>query len=139
MKKLNRSERISIIAVGILLLSIILMIIIIPGIINDESHPNPELAVNKGIIPAIIIHLLIFISYVIIIRLNRHDGKKRKAGNVILGILLILFGFIYVTGAISFSNNENILYVSYLMFTSVLCDLTASVLIFTAVFLKYKK
>lgn len=133
MKKLRKNERISFIAAGILLLSIILMIIIIPGILNDVSHPNPELAVNKGIKPAIIIHLLIFISYVVIIGLNRRDGKKRKAGYIIIGILLILFGLIYVNGAIAFSNNENILYVSYLMFTSVLCDIIASILIFIAI------
>lgn len=130
MKKLNKHERIRIAAAGILLLSIISMIAIIPGILNDVSHPNPKLPINKGIIPAILIHLFIFISYLIIIGLNWLDGKKRKALKITLGVLLIIFGLIYLDGAIAFSNNENIIYVPYLMFTSVFCNLIASVLIF---------
>lgn len=90
------------------MLSIILMAIIIPGILNDESHPNPELPV-KAIKLAILIHLLILIGYLFIFGLNRRDGKKRKAGYVIVGILLIIFGLIYADGAVAFSNNENIL------------------------------
>ena len=129
MKNLNTKEKRSFIAAGLILLSVILMMIIIPGILNDESHPNPELAVKMGIIPAIILHLLILIVFAIIAGLNRRDGKNRKAGYIITGILLILLGLIYLDGAIAFSNNENILYVSYLMFGSVCCDLCASVLI----------
>ena len=134
MKKLGKKERISFIATGILLLSIILIIIIIiiTEILNYESHPNPELAINKGILPTIIIHLLIFISYLVIIGINRRDVKK-KTGYIIIWILLILFGLTYVNGAVAFSNNENILYLSYLMFTIVLFDIIAPRLVFKAI------
>lgn len=139
MKKLERNERILFIGAGILLLSILLMLIIIPGILNDTYHnANPTGAV-KGVKLAIIIHLLIFIGYISIMIANWHDGKKRKAGCRVIGILLILFGLIYMDGAFAFFNHKNILYVSFLMFASVLCDIIASILIFTTIILKSEK
>ena len=139
MKNLQRNERISFIAAGILLLSILLMTIVIPGVYTG-TYPNANnpLAVI-GISVAIIIHLLIFYSYISIIKQNRRDGKKRKAGYIVIGILLIIFGLIYSDGAFAFLDNKDILYVSYLMFTSVFCDLIASILTFIAIFLKPQK
>ena len=139
MKKLHSNERILIIAAGILLLSILLMIIVIPGVYTRTlpNANNPGAVI--GISLAIIIRLLILIWYISIIKKIRHDGEKRKAGYICIGIFLIIFGLIYSDGAFAFSNDENILYVSYLMFTSVLCDFIASILIFITIFLKSQK
>lgn len=139
MKKLHRNERILIVAAGSLLLSILLMIIIIPGV-NTRSLPganNPGAVI--GISLAILIRLLIFIWYVIIINKITRDGEIRKAGLIVIGILLIIFGLIYSDGAFAFLNNQNILYISYLMFASVFCDLIAAILTFISIFLKPKK
>ena len=139
MKQLQRNERILIIAASMLLLSILLMIIVIPGVYTRTlpSENNPGAVI--GISLAIIFRLIIIIWYISIIKKIRHDGEKRKTGYIVIGILLIIFGLIYSDGAFAFLDNKNILYVSYLMFTSVFCDLIASILTFIAIFLKSQK
>jgi len=139
MKKIQRKERILIIAAGMLLLSILLMIIIIPGVYTRTLPNENNLGAVIGISLAIIIRLLIIIWYILIIKKIRIDGEKRKTGYIVIGILLIIFGLIYSDGAFAFLDNKNILYVSYLMFTSVFCDLIASILTFIAIFLKLQK
>jgi len=139
MKKYQKKERILIIAAGMLLLSILLMIIIMPGVytitIPNENNPGAVI----GISVSILIRLLIIIWYISIIKKIRSDGEKRKTGYIVIGILLIIFGLIYLDGAFAFLDNKNILYVSYLMFTSVFCDLIAFILTFIAIFLKSQK
>ena len=139
MKKIQRKERILIIAAGMLLLSILLMIIIIPGVYTRTLPNENNLGAVIGISLAIIIRLLIIIWYILIIKKIRSDGEKSKTGYIVIGILLIIFGLIYSDGAFAFLDNKNILYVSYLMFTSVFCDLIASILTFIAIFLKSQK
>ena len=139
MEKVQIKERILIIATGILLISILLMIIIIPGVytktLPNENNPGAVI----GISLAILIRLLIIIWYISIIKKIRREGGKRKTGYIVIGILLIIFGLIYSDGAFAFLDNKNILYVSYLMFTSVFCDLIASTLTFIAMFFKSQK
>ena len=139
MKKLHRNERILIIAAGMLLLSILLMIIVIPGVYTRTLPNANNLGAVIGISLLIIIRLLIIIWYISLIKKIRRDGEKRKAGYIVIGILLIIFGLIYSDGAFAFLDNKDILYVSYLMFTSVFCDLIASILTFIAIFLKSQK
>lgn len=139
MKKLHRNERILIIAAGMLLLSILLMIIVIPGVYTKSLPNENNLGALIGISLAIIIRLLILIWYISIIKKIRRDGEKRKAGYIVIGILLIVFGLIYSDGAFAFLNNKNIIYVSYMMFTSVFFDIIASILTFIAFFLKSQK
>lgn len=139
MKKIQRKEMILIIAVGMLLFSILLMIVIIPGVYTRTLPNENNLGAVIGISLAIIIRLLIIIWYISKIKKIRSDGEKGKTGYMVIGILLIIFGLIYSDGAFAFLNNKNILYVSYLMFTSVFCDLFASILTFIAIFLKSQK
>lgn len=140
MKKRQRNERMLFFAAGALLLSILLMITIIPGILNDTSpNSNPKSAVI-GILIAILIHLIIFIGYIIIIRQNRRTTIRKKKGEYLgIGILLLFFGLIYMDGAFAFLSHDDILYVSILMFTSTLCDLVAGILTIIAFFLKPQK
>ena len=139
MKNLQRNERILVLAAGILLLSIILMVAVIPGILGDTSpNSNPKSAVT-GILLAMLIHLIIFIAYIKVIRNNRRNSNNRKAEYLVIGILLIFFGLIYMDGAFAFLAHENMLYVSVLMFTSVFCDLMASIISIILYFLKPQK
>ncbi|ARV05258.1 hypothetical protein BTO04_00475 [Polaribacter sp. SA4-10] len=139
MKKIQRKERFLIIATRILLLSILLMIIVIPGVYAKTLSNENNLGAVIGISLAIIIRVVIIIWYKLIIKKIRSDGEKRKTGYIVIGILLIIFGLIYLDGAFAFLDNKDILYVSYLMFTSVFCDFIATTLTFIALFLKSQK
>ena len=139
MKKIQSKERSLIIATGMLLLSVLLMIIIIPGVYTKTLPNENNLGAIIGISLAIIIRIVIIIWYMLKIKKIRSDSEKRKTGYIVIGILLIIFGLIYSDGAFAFLDNKNILYVSYLMFTSVFCDLIASILTFMAIFLKSQK
>ena len=88
---------------------------------------------------AMIIRLLIFFWYISTIKKIRRDVEKSKTSYILIGILLIIFGLIYSDGAFAFLDKKNILYLSYLMFTSVFFDLIASILTFIAAFFKSEK
>jgi len=139
MKRSQRKERILIIATGMLLLSILLMLIIIPGVFTRSLPNENNLGAVIGISLLIIIRLLIIIWYISIIKKNRRDGEKRKTAYIVIGILLIIFGLISLDGAFAFLDDKNLPYVSYLLFTSVFCDLIATILTFIAIFLKSQK
>ncbi|PXY02576.1 hypothetical protein DF185_00335 [Marinifilum breve] len=64
----------------------------------------------------------------------RGVGQINKGAYIALGLFLLVFGLIYIDGAFSFLDNKNIIYVSYLMFSSVICDLLASGLILVLAF-----
>ena len=115
MKKTQRKERVLIIATGMLLLSIFLMIIVIPGVYTRTLPNENNLGAVIGISLAIISRLIIVIWYISIIKKIRRDGEIGKIGYVIIGTLLIIFGLIYSDGAFAFLDNKNILYVSYLI------------------------
>ena len=139
MTNLQGKEKSLIIAASMLLLSILLMIIVIPGVYTKTLPNENNLVAVIGISLAIIIRLLIFIWYISIIKKIRRNGEKMKTGYIIIGILLIIFGLIYSDGAFAFLDNKNIIYVPYLMFTSVFFDIIASILTFIAIFLKSQK
>lgn len=132
----KRNERILFIAAAFLLLSIIMMIIIIPGVLNDTTPRANPIGAVTGISIALIIRLVIFLCYVIIIRRNRRVIRKNKGVYQAIGILLIVFGLIYMDGAFAFLSHDDILYVSILMFTSTLCDLVAGIMTIIVSFLK---
>lgn len=136
MKTLKRNERILSIATGFLVLSIILMVSVIPGILND-TYPsaNPKSAAT-GVALAILIRLVILILFIKFIRESRISSKNRKGEYIGIGLILLIFGFIYMDGAIAFLSHKTIPYVSILMFISVLCDFVASIMIVVLFFLK---
>jgi hypothetical protein len=135
----QKIENILKIAAGILILSIVLMIVIIPGVLGDTTPgANPSSAV-LGISLAIIFRLLLFFGYLKVNRDAKHNLGKRKAEYLVIGILLLVFGFIYMDGAFAFLDHKDIMYVSFLMFGSVLCDLVAGTLTIIAYILNPKK
>lgn len=139
MKRSQRKEGILIIATGMLLLSILLMLIIIPGVFTRSlpNENNPGAVIGMSVL--IIFRLLIIIWYISLIKKIRRDVETRNTGYIVIGILLIVFGLINSDGAFAFLNDKNLLYVSYLLFTSVFCDLVASILTFAAIFFKSQK
>lgn len=128
--------RVLIIAAGMLLLSLLLMIIVIPGVYTEtlpnKNNPGAVIAISL----AIFIRVLLIFWYGVKIKNIRNNNEKRITGHIVSGILIIILGLIYLDGAFAFLDNRNILYVSYLMFASVFCDLIASLLTFIAIFLK---
>lgn len=127
------------IAAGMVLLSVLFMIIVIPAVYTKTLRNENNINAVIGISLAILIRLLIFGWYLIIIRKINHKGEKSKTACMIIGILLFIFGIIYSDGAFAFLNNKDIIYVSYLMFTSVFFDIIASMLTIIAIFIKSQK
>lgn len=126
-------------AASVLLLSILLMIIVIPGVYSRTLPNDNNIGAVVGISLAIFFRLMILIWYFVLIKKDRHNVRKRKTSYITIGIILILLGLIYSDGAFAFLDNKNVLYISYLMFASVFCDFIASVLAFTSLFLNSKK
>ncbi len=139
MEKNQRKNKVSTIAAVIILLSILLMIVVMPGIYTRSLPNENNLGALIGISLAIIFRLILFFWYVSIIKKSKRDGKQRVSGYILIGIFLFILGVIYTDGAFAFLNKKNISYVSPLMFTSVVFDLIASVLTFIAIFIDRKK
>ncbi len=135
----RRKERVLIIAAGILLLSILLMIAVIPAVFTKTLPNEYNTVAAIAISLAMIIRLLIVSWHLVTIKKIRNGGRKKKTAYVIIGIFLIVFGLIYMDGAFAYLNNKDIQYVSYLMFASILCDFTAAILTFTAAFSSSKE
>ena len=139
MKKLQRNERILFVAAAILLFSIVLLIIVIPGFLNDaHSNAFSESAII-ALYLAIVFHIMIFLGYIISIRENRRSSDNRKGGYIGLGILLILFGLFVMDGAMAILPYKNIRYITVLMSTSTFLDFVASILTIILFFLKPQK
>lgn len=128
MKKLHASDKMLVIAAGFLLLSIILMFVIIPGILNDTTPGSfPKRAMN-GVIIQIAIHLALFLAYLKIIRDVSRGKKKRDGAYLAVAIILMFAGLIFMDGAFAYLSHEDMLFVSIAMFISILFDFIASIL-----------
>lgn len=139
MKTLQKHERLLLIAAGLLLFSILLMIGITPAIYTKSLPDMNNTGALVGMSLAVLIRLPLFIGYVLIIRRIRKHGDRRAGGYIVIGILLVVFALIYSDGAVAFLNNEDIPYVSALMFTGVFLDVAAAVLNFIAAYFRPKK
>lgn len=139
MKKFQRNERILYIAASVLLLSVILMGITIPGILQNTSPGARPKAASLAVAAAILIRLIILIGYLKIIKESKRTRKNRKGEYIGIGALLLILGLVYMDGAIAFFPDENMLLVSLLMFSSTFCDFVASLMTFVLFFLKPQK
>jgi hypothetical protein len=137
MNKAKVQRRIMITAAGLVLLSIVLMVITLPRILHDTSAgANPESAA-KAVVIVMVLHVLAIVGFLSILRVNKRDGKINKAGCIVLGVALLLLGFVVMDGASAFL--DRILFVSILLFISAFCDIVAALITFIALFLKPKK
>jgi hypothetical protein len=139
MNQSKKIENILKMATGILLLSIVLMMLTIPGFLVDIS---PGAKPQASVITTsffILIRLLILMGYIKIIRDDRRGSAKRDGACIGIGIVLIFLAFLKLNAAHSFLDYKDIIYVPVLMFIGVVCDFTASILTFIAFFLQPKK
>ena len=137
MNKAKVQRRIMIIAAGFVILSVVLLIITLPGILQDTSPgANPQSAAT-GVVIAMILRVLILFGFLNIIRVIKRDGKINKEGCIVLGVALLLLGLLLMDGAFAFIDQLH--FVSILLFISVFCDIVAALITFTALFLKPKK
>ena len=124
----KRNERILVIGACFIFLSIVLMIITIPGLLND-THPgaNPK-AAAIGAFVGIIFHLIFFSGFIISIHTNRRSSNNRKGVYIGFGVLLIIFGLFNISVASSFLPHKDILFVPILIFICSFCDFMAAIL-----------
>ena len=137
MNQIEIQRRILITVAGLVLLSVILMIIIIPIVLQDTSAGAEPKGAAIGIGVLIMLHLTVLLGFLKAIRKNKRGRPAGKGLNIVLGILLVLFGLIYMDGAFAFF--DTILFVSILMFISVFCDFVAALITFAALIIKPKK
>lgn len=132
MEKIKSIEYNLTFAVGMVLLSIFLMMVIIPVVYTKSLPDVHNTGAVIGISLAIMIRLLIFLRYRSLIKRMKQGVLIRKSNYLVIGILLLFFGLIYSDGAFAFLDNDRIPYVSVLMFSSVFCDFIAAVFTFVA-------
>ena len=137
MNQLEFQRRFLITVAGLVLLSILLMIITIPGVLQDTSAGAGPIGAAIGIAVLIMLHLTVFLGFLKAIRKNKRGRPAGKGLNIVLGILLVLFGLFYIDGAFAFY--DIIPFVSILMFISAFCDIVAASITFAAMFMKPKK
>ena len=137
MNKAKVQGRIMNTVAGLVLMSAILMIIIIPGVLLDTSDGAGPIGAAIGISVLILLHLAVLLGFLKAIRKNKRGRPAGKGLNIVLGILLVLLGLFNMDGAFAFL--DTILFVTILLFTSAFCDIVAALLTFIALFLKPKK
>lgn len=136
MKTMQKHSRLLLIAAGLLLLSIILLLAIVPGAYTKTLPDTHNTSALIAVSVAIVIRLVLLFGYVLILKSIRKNKDVQGGGYILIGVLLLTFGLIDTDSAFAFLDHKNILYISLLMFASIFCDLTAAVLTFIAVSLK---
>jgi hypothetical protein len=139
MNKVEVRKKPLIIVSGIVLLSIVLMIVTIPGILHDTFPEADPKKAATGTFEAMIFHLLVLFGFLVAIIVNKRGGRVNIGVYNFLGIVLLILGLVYSLGAVGFLAHKTILYVSILMFLSVICDLAAAIITFTALLSKPKE
>lgn len=120
--------------VGLVLLTVILMISIIPGVLLDTSEGAGPIGAVIGITVLILIHLAILYLFLKAIRKKKQGRPTGKGLKIGMGILLVLLGLFNMDGAFAFFGILH--YVPILLFIGAFCDLLAALLTFIALFLK---
>lgn len=139
MKNTQRNEKILKRAAGFLVLSMLLMVVVIPFILNDQSPGASPKNAGIGVSLAILIRMILFLGFLKLIRDNRKNSNNRQAVYIVLGSLVIFFGLIYMDGAFAFLSHDHMLHVSIIMFASIICDFTAGLMTIILFFLKPQK
>ncbi len=122
----------------LLLLSVVSLIAVIPGILQDTSPTSLPKQAAIGTLVVMLIHLLIFLGCLYGIRISKRRRKINKEIYIVTGVALFLLGFLIMDGAFAFL--DKVLYVSIGIFLGVVCDFGAALVSVAALFyLKPKK
>ena len=138
MKTMQRHIRLLVIAVGMLLLSILFLLTVTPGVYTKTLPNENNTSALIGILVAIALRLALLSGYLRIIKKIRQNINIRIGSYIVIGVLLLILGLIDTDGAFAYLNNTDVLYISFIMFVSIFCDLTAAILTFIAASLKQK-
>ncbi len=123
----------------VILTTLILAFIIIPGHFVDKT-PGLKLGpAIKMLIVIIILHLLIYYAFRKMIVVNKGGGHLNAAVFIITGIGLLILGLFLSDGAFAMSGHENMQFVAISWFIGVVSDIIAGILVFIALFLQPPK
>jgi hypothetical protein len=123
----------------VILTTLILAFIIIPGLLVDKTPGLQREAAIKMIIVTIILHLLICYAFSEMIIINKRGGRLKKIVFIITGTGLFLLGLFLSDGAIAMSGHANMQFVAISWFICIANDIIAGILAFIALFLQPKK
>lgn len=140
MKSETIRNRIQYIGAGLVILStLILAFIIIPGEFTDKTAGLQIEATIKMLIVTIIFHLLIFYGFREMIIVNKRGGRLKKRVLIIIGIGLFLLGLFLSDGAFATLGHANMQFVAISWFVCVANDIIAGILVFILLFLQPRK
>ncbi len=123
----------------VILTTLILAFIIIPGHFVDKT-PGLQLGLAvKMLIVIIILHLLICYAFGKMIIVNKRGGRLNKTIFIITGIGLLILGLFLSDGAFAMSGHANMQFVAISWFIGVASDVIAGILVFIALFLQPPK
>ena len=121
----------------LVLLSVLSLIAIIPGILQDTSPGSTPKEGAIGTLVVMGIHLLILFGFLHGIRLTKRRRHINKAINIASTIVLFFLGLIIMDGAFAFL--DHLLFVSIVMFLGFFCDFAATLVSVAALFVLRSK
>ena len=133
MDKHEIQRRIYTIVAVMLMVSILALIAVIPGILQDRSPGSLPLRAASGALIGIGIHLLLVYIFLRGTRSSRPKRRINREIHLFWALGMIFLGFIIMDGAFAFL--DDVLYVAIGMFLCAFCDLAAAVVFVTALFL----
>ena len=140
MKSETIRNRITYIGAGLVILTtLILTFIVIPGIIVDKTPGLDHQAAIKMIIITIVLHLLIIYAFREMIIIIKRGGRLENIVVIIAGIGLIILGLFLSDGAFASLGHDNMQFVAISWLIGVANDIIAGILVFIALFLQPRK
>ena len=137
MKSETTRIRIQYIGAGLVILTtLILALIIIPGHFVDKT-PGLQLELAVKMLSVIIIfHLLICYAFRKMIIVNKRGGRLKGIVFISSGIGLLVLGLFLSDGAFAVTGHANMQFVAISWFVCVVSDIIAGILVFIAFFLQ---
>jgi hypothetical protein len=140
MKRETIRNRIIYIGTGLVILTtLILAFIVIPGEFADKTFGLQLGAAIKTLIVTIILHLLILYAFMEMIIVNKRGGRLKNIVFIITGIGLIILGLFLSDGAFATLGHANMQFVAISWLICVVSDVIAGILVFITLFLQPKK
>jgi hypothetical protein len=122
---------------GLLVISVLALIVVLPRLIQEVSPDGIPKAAPIATAVAAGIRLLIFFGILYGISLTKRKRRINNEINLATAIVLFLLGFVLMDGAFAYA--DSLVFVSVGMFISVFCDFAAAVVSIVALFLLRKR